>query len=108
MRWPLAEWPTHAAHPLSGGAITSVSDTRLPRRTFLKSGAAGAVAATAWKSRSHANTAGTQTFVLAHPAWMGGWCWQKVAPLLRARGHQVYVPTLTGLGERVHLSNPEI
>jgi pimeloyl-ACP methyl ester carboxylesterase len=46
--------------------------------------------------------------VLVHPAWLGGWCWKKVAPLLRARGHEVYVPTLTGLGERVHLSDREI
>lgn len=43
------------------------------------------------------------TFVLVHPAWFGGWCWKKVTPLLEARGHKVYTPTLTGLGERAHL-----
>jgi pimeloyl-ACP methyl ester carboxylesterase len=43
------------------------------------------------------------TFVLIHPAWFGGWCWKKVTPLLRAQGHRVYTPTLTGLGERTHL-----
>jgi pimeloyl-ACP methyl ester carboxylesterase len=43
------------------------------------------------------------TFVLVHPAWFGGWCWKKVTPLLRAQGHRVYAPTLTGLGERAHL-----
>ena len=43
------------------------------------------------------------TFVLVHPAWFGGWCWKKVAPLLRAAGHAVLTPTLTGLGERAHL-----
>jgi pimeloyl-ACP methyl ester carboxylesterase len=31
-----------------------------------------------------------------------------VAPLLRAAGHDVYTPTLTGLGERVHLARPEV
>jgi len=31
-----------------------------------------------------------------------------VVPLLQAAGHDVFTPTLTGLGERVHLANPEI
>jgi pimeloyl-ACP methyl ester carboxylesterase len=48
------------------------------------------------------------TFVLVHGAWHGGWCWKKVSPLLRAAGHEVYTPTLTGLGERAHLASPEI
>ena len=48
------------------------------------------------------------TFVLVPAAWCGGWCWNKVAPLLRAAGHDVYAPTLTGLGERVHLAHPGI
>ncbi len=37
-----------------------------------------------------------------------GWCWQKVTPLLRAAGHDVVTPTLTGLGERVHLLTPAV
>ena len=48
------------------------------------------------------------TYVLVHGAWHGGWCWNRVAPLLRAKGHDVYTPTLTGLGERVHLASPEV
>src|SRR5882757_3357550 len=44
-----------------------------------------------------------QTIVLVHGAWHGGWCYRRVADLLRADGHRVYVPTLTGLGERSHL-----
>jgi pimeloyl-ACP methyl ester carboxylesterase len=48
------------------------------------------------------------TFVLVHPAWLGGWCWRKVTPLLRARGHEVFTPTLTGLGERSHLAKRDI
>ena len=43
------------------------------------------------------------TFVLVHGAWSGGWCYGKVAALLRARGHAVFTPTLTGQGERSHL-----
>ena len=45
----------------------------------------------------------TYTFVLVHGAWHGGWCWQRVADRLRAGGHKVFTPTLTGLGERSHL-----
>jgi pimeloyl-ACP methyl ester carboxylesterase len=48
------------------------------------------------------------TFVLVHPAWMGGWCWIKVAPELRELGHSVYAPTLTGLAERAHLASPNV
>jgi pimeloyl-ACP methyl ester carboxylesterase len=43
------------------------------------------------------------TFVLVHGAWCGGWCYACVAALLRARGHTVFTPTLTGQGERAHL-----
>src|SRR5258708_24171866 len=43
------------------------------------------------------------TFVLVHGAWCGGWCYARVAALLRARGHTVFTPTLTGQGERAHL-----
>lgn len=42
-------------------------------------------------------------FVLVHGSWHGGWCWKKVVPLLRQAGHEVYTPTLTGMGERNHL-----
>lgn len=48
------------------------------------------------------------TFVLVHGAWHGGWCWRFVAPALRHAGHDVYTPTLTGLGERAHLVRPGI
>jgi pimeloyl-ACP methyl ester carboxylesterase len=44
------------------------------------------------------------TFVLVHGAWHGGWCYARVARLLRAAGHDVYTPTLTGVGERAHLA----
>jgi pimeloyl-ACP methyl ester carboxylesterase len=43
------------------------------------------------------------TFVLVHGAWHGGWCWSRVADILRSRGHKVSTPTLTGQGERSHL-----
>jgi pimeloyl-ACP methyl ester carboxylesterase len=48
------------------------------------------------------------TFLLVHGAWHGGWCWRRVVPHLRASGHEVFTPTLTGLGERAHLLVPEV
>ena len=48
------------------------------------------------------------TFMLLHGNWHGGWCWKKLALLLRAAGHDVYTPTLTGLGERAHLLSPAV
>lgn len=47
------------------------------------------------------------TLVLVPGFWLGGWCWRDVAAPLRAAGHIVYTPSLTGLGERVHLATPE-
>ena len=47
-------------------------------------------------------------FVLVHSAWFGGWCWNKLVPLLAGHGHSVHTPTLTGLGERSHLAHPGI
>jgi len=46
-------------------------------------------------------------FVLVHGTWGGGWQWRAVAERLRARGHRVFAPSLTGLGERQHLVAPE-
>jgi pimeloyl-ACP methyl ester carboxylesterase len=48
------------------------------------------------------------TFVLVHGAWHGGWCWRRVADRLIAKGHRVFAPTLTGLGERSHLMSDTI
>lgn len=46
-------------------------------------------------------------FVLVHGAFLGGWCWRDVAAQLRTAGHDVFTPTLTGLGERYHLATLE-
>jgi pimeloyl-ACP methyl ester carboxylesterase len=47
------------------------------------------------------------TFVLVHGGGHGGWCWRACANELRARGHEVYAPTLTGFGDRSHLPAPD-
>ncbi len=44
-------------------------------------------------------------FLIVHGAWTCGWSWQRVVDALHARGHRAFVPTLTGLGERSHLSD---
>lgn len=49
-----------------------------------------------------------EPIVLVHGLCHGGWCWRPVARLLRAAGHEVFTPTLTGLGERAHLLTPEV
>ena len=41
--------------------------------------------------------------VLIHGAFHGGWCWRDGAARLRAQGHRVFAPSLTGLGDRAHL-----
>jgi pimeloyl-ACP methyl ester carboxylesterase len=48
------------------------------------------------------------TYVLVHGGHHGGWCYKKVARLLRNAGHEVYSPTLTGLGERRHLLSADV
>ncbi|OLL31445.1 alpha/beta hydrolase [Burkholderia sp. SRS-W-2-2016] len=48
------------------------------------------------------------TFVLVHGAFQGGWVYAQVARQLREAGHEVYTPTLTGLGERSHLADRAI
>jgi pimeloyl-ACP methyl ester carboxylesterase len=48
------------------------------------------------------------TFVLIHGGGHGGWCWQRTARLLRAQGHEVHTPSLTGFGERVHLDDGHV
>jgi pimeloyl-ACP methyl ester carboxylesterase len=48
------------------------------------------------------------TFLVAHGAWSAGWAWKKMRSRLAERGHQLWTPTYTGLGERAHLANTDI
>jgi pimeloyl-ACP methyl ester carboxylesterase len=43
-----------------------------------------------------------------HGAWVGGWCWRRVADRLSAAGRYVVAPTLSGVGERSHLASDGI
>lgn len=37
-------------------------------------------------------------FVLVAGAWHGGWCWERLTPLLEIAGHSVDAPDLLGMG----------
>ena len=86
------------------------SHAGLSRRKALAAIGGAAISAVAISGASNARSreGNKMTYVLIHPAWFGGWCWKKLTPLLRAQGHEVFTPTLTGLGERGHLARPEI
>jgi pimeloyl-ACP methyl ester carboxylesterase len=47
-------------------------------------------------------------FVLVHGAWGGAHGFRKVRGPLREAGHEVFTPSLTGIGERVHLTSPQV
>ena len=82
-----------------------MTHTPIDRRRFL-SGAATAAVVGGLPATTDASTA--RTFVLVHGTWHGGWVWRDVRRLLRERGHEVFTPTCTGCGERVHLTSPEV
>jgi pimeloyl-ACP methyl ester carboxylesterase len=73
------------------------------RATMLAVAAATALCATPAHAQQRA-----QTYVIVHGAWGGGWDWKQVDSALEASGSKVYRPTLTGLGERVHLLTPAV
>ena len=47
-------------------------------------------------------------YVLVHGAWHGSWCWKRVREQLQDAGHNVFTPTLTGVGERSHLNSRDV
>jgi pimeloyl-ACP methyl ester carboxylesterase len=48
------------------------------------------------------------TFVVCHGAWGGGWAWRRMRAPLQARGHALFAPTYTGLGERFRHLGPTV
>jgi pimeloyl-ACP methyl ester carboxylesterase len=77
------------------------------RLLFASVGTAAIGLALTGRARKVAAEEGLGTFVLVHGGWHGGWCWRDVSRTLRAAGHAVWAPTLTGLGERAHLLTPD-
>lgn len=83
------------------------------RRRFIQQVAALATLSTALPQIARAQTATAashtpRNYVLAHGSWHGGWCWKEVAHALRAKGHRVFTPSYTGMGDRAHLINKDI
>src|SRR6266481_2180308 len=93
-----------------GGCATEgryvMTEFKLTRR-LLGSAAAGGLVAAAAIGAARAQSA-RKTFVLVHGSFAGGWIWRRVADQLEQKGHKVFVPTLTGLGERSHLLRKDI
>ena len=48
------------------------------------------------------------TVVVCHGAWGGGWAWRRVRAPLRAKGHELFTPTYTGLGDRFRSTSPSV
>ncbi len=48
------------------------------------------------------------TYVLVHGAWGGSYSFGATRRLLQAKGHEVFTPSLTGIGERAHLASAQI
>jgi pimeloyl-ACP methyl ester carboxylesterase len=72
------------------------------RRRMLTAAAAGGLMAGAAFGVARAQPS-RKTFVLVHGSFCGGWIWRRVADRLEQGGHKVFIPTLTGMGERSHL-----
>jgi pimeloyl-ACP methyl ester carboxylesterase len=82
---------------------------KVTRRSLLSTGGVLAMApALAAENPALKGKTRKATYVLVHGGGHGGWCWERVATPLRAQGHVVYTPTLTGCGERSHLLHPDI
>lgn len=95
----------------------------MKRRTILQGSAAliagtslGLTAGAHGQEKAHESDSGSSsdsesfspsTFVLVHGTWHGGWVWRDVRNYLEDLGHRVFTPTLTGCGEREHLSSPD-
>ncbi|WP_082209741.1 alpha/beta fold hydrolase [Fischerella sp. PCC 9605] len=80
----------------------------ISRRQILAAIAAISSAMVLGKTKLAASQNKRATFVLVHGAWHGGWCWKKVKHLLQAVGHNVYTPSLMGMGEHVNMLSPQI
>jgi pimeloyl-ACP methyl ester carboxylesterase len=84
-----------------------VLEAIMQRRSLLKAAAIATAAVMTPKAMAKTPSK-LRTFVLVHGAWHGGWCWKYVQQALVARGHKVFAPTLTGQGERHHLTRADI
>lgn len=85
-----------------------MSDAIIPRLLAFTFLAAGIAAAPLCAQRASRPAVSQRTYLFVHGAAGGGWDWRVVDSLLSLDGHRAVRPTLTGLGERVHLASPDI
>lgn len=89
-----------------------MTKVQVTRRRVVRGGAVAASLAVAVGCGSTFSAARAQsarkTFVLVHGAFAGSWIWRRVADQLEQSGHKVFVPALTGLGERSHLLRKDV
>jgi len=89
-----------------------MAQSNITRRGIVGTVATGVGLAAVASSDTFVGSASAQlplkTFVLIPGAFCGGWYWRRLADLLEWRGHKVFCPTLTGLGERSHLLSKNI
>jgi pimeloyl-ACP methyl ester carboxylesterase len=84
------------------------------RRQLLATGLLGLAGYSSASKRAVAQTNDCEmhpapaTFVLVPGAWCGGFVHNDVAEILRRRGHRVFTPTLSGLGERSNTFSAQI
>ena len=83
--------------------MSETNASSITRRDVVAGATVGAGAAALGATPALAQSGTPKTFVLVHGAWHGGWCWRRVSDLLEKKGHKVFTPTMTGLGERSHL-----
>lgn len=77
------------------------SGSPIARRSFTAGIlAAGAAALGGCTSTAASRGSRPTTMVLVHGAWYGGWCWDRVVPLLEGRGCTAIAPTMRGIGHR--------
>lgn len=90
----------------------AMTEVQVVRRHVLRGAAVAGGLVVAAGSSNMFGTARAQsvqkTFVLVHGAFCGSWIWRRVADQLEQRGHKVFVPALTGLGERSHLLRKDV
>jgi len=91
---------------------TSMTQLNITRRRIIRMVATGAGLVASASSGTFVASATAQMAaqnVCSDPGeTCGGWYWRRVADLLEWRGHKVFSPTLTGLGEHSHLLSKSI
>jgi pimeloyl-ACP methyl ester carboxylesterase len=104
---PTTMQPQQAGEPQEPQAALAGSRGHEPTRRGVMVAALAAAGAAAACTTTPAGAV-RAPFVLVHGAWHGAWCWRDVRRLLAAQGHEVFTPTLTGMGERHHLSSAAV